>query len=301
MSFVKMKSMPERTTRRRLLLATAVAPLASLLPTSRAAAALHPDLAALERQSGGRLGVAALNTGTGARIAYRADERFAFCSTFKVISVSAVLQRSETRPDLLQRRIAYDRAQLVHYSPVTERHVGAGMTVAELCAAALQYSDNTAANLIIRLLGGPASVTAFARRIGNRAFRQDRWETALNTAIPGDPRDTATPAAMAESLRRLAFGDVLAPPQRAQLVAWMRGNTTGDKRIRAGVPAEWAVADKTGSGDYGTTNDLGVVWPLARPPIVLALYFTQPARNAAMRDDVLAAATRVVMAGFGLG
>lgn len=283
--------------RRTLLLAAVTAPFAAACTPwagrAEGSAAAQDRLAALESAAGGRLGIAALNTASGARLSHRADERFALCSTFKVIAASAVLQRSATQAGLLQRRIAYKKDELVAYSPITEKHVGDGLTVAELCAAALQYSDNTAANLLMKLLGGPAAVTAFARAIGDNQFRLDRWETELNTALPGDPRDTSTPAAMAASLQRLTLGDALGRAEREQLVAWMRGNTTGATRIRAGVPADWQVADKTGSGDYGTANDIGVAWPPGRPPIVLAIYFTQPGKDAAYRNDVLASAARI--------
>ncbi|MES2011418.1 MAG: class A beta-lactamase [Pseudomonadota bacterium] len=283
--------------RRTLLLAAATAPFAAACTSwagrTEGSVAAQDRLAALESAAGGRLGIAALNTANGARLSHRANERFALCSTFKVIAASAVLQRSATQAGLLQRRIAYKKDELVAYSPITEKHVGDGLTVAELCAAALQYSDNTAANLLMKLLGGPAAVTAFARAIGDDQFRLDRWETELNTALPGDPRDTSTPAAMAASLQRLTLRDALGGAEREQLVAWMRGNTTGAMRIRAGVPADWQVADKTGSGDYGTANDIGVAWPPGKPPIVLAIYFTQPGKDAAYRNDVLASAARI--------
>ncbi|MBB2199983.1 class A beta-lactamase [Gluconacetobacter tumulisoli] len=266
---------------------------------SRAAASAGDRLAALEREAGGRLGVAALNTADGKEVAYRADARFAFCSTFKLLAVSAVLKRSATDGGLLGRRIAYARDEVAAYSPVTAAHVGTGLTVSDLCAAALRHSDNTAANLIVRLLGGPAAVTAFARAIGDDRFRLDRWETALNTAVPGEPRDTTTPAAMMRDMRRLALGDGLDASARATLVGWMRGNTTGDRRIRAGVPAGWSVADKTGSGDYGTTNDIGVAWPPGRPPVVMVIYFTQARKAAPWRDDVVASAARIVAGTFG--
>jgi beta-lactamase class A len=243
--------------------------------------------------------VAALNTAGGAQLNYRASERFALCSTFKVLAASAILRRSATEPGLLQRRIFYTKDAVVAWSPITGRHIDRGMTIAEICAAALQYSDNTAANLMIRLLGGPAGVTAFARSIGDDTFRLDRWETSLNDAVPGDPRDTSTPGAMLRDLQLLAMGDVLGEAERARLVQWMRGNTTGAKRIRAGVPAGWSVADKTGSGDYGTSNDIGLAWPPGKPPIVLAIYFTQHAKAAALRDDVVAAATRIVVEALG--
>jgi beta-lactamase class A len=257
-------------------------------------AGVQDRLAALERAAGGRLGVAALSPGTDWQVAYRADERFPFCSTFKVIVASAILKRSETDGGLLARRIAYTKADLVTYSPITEKHVGEGMTVSQLCAAGLQHSDNTAANLLIEVLGGTAAVTAFARSVGDTRFRLDRLETELNEATPGDPRDTTTPMAMARSLHRLALGDGLGQPARHQLTDWMRGNTTGAARIRAGMPGDWPVGDKTGTGDYGTTNDIAVIWPPKRPPIVLAVYFTQRDKQAAARSDVIAAASRIV-------
>ena len=251
--------------------------------------------ASLERAAGGRLGVYACDTGNGAQIRYRADERFPFCSTFKVMLIAAILARGAKAGGFLQQRIRYTRNDVVHYSPVTAEHVGDGMLVSELCQAAMQHSDNTSANLLMKLLGGPQAVTAFARSIGDRAFRLDRWETQLNTAIPGDPRDTTTPAAMARSMQALVLGDVLPAPQRAQLQAWLRGNTTGAKRIRSAIPAGWQAGDKTGSGDYGTSNDLAVLWPPARAPIVLAVYYTQRKADAKWRDDVIAAAARIVV------
>lgn len=251
-------------------------------------------IALLEAETGGRLGVAALNTGTGQQVRYRADERFPLCSTFKVLVAAAILQRSAVAAELLQRRIVYAKAELAGYSPVTELHAGQGMTVADLCAATLQHSDNTAANLLMKIVGGPAGVTAFARSIGDQEFRLDRWETDLNSAIPGDARDTTTPAAMAQSLQRLALGDALGAAERDRLVEWMKGNQTGATRIRAGVPKEWLVADKTGSGSYGTANDVGIVWPPGKPPIVLAIYLTLPDPEAKTRNDVVAAAARIV-------
>lgn len=262
--------------------------------TSRIAADAQDRLGRLERDLGGRLGLFALDTSDGAQLGHRADERFPLCSTFKMMLAAAILERSATTADLLQQRVRYDRGDLVTYSPLTEKHVDTGMTVAELCVAAVQYSDNTAANLLMELLGGPAAVTEFARRIGDRDFRLDRWETELNSAIPGDPRDTTTPAAMGHSLHRLVLGDALGAEQRAQLQDWLRGNTTGGARIRAGVPADWQVGDKTGTGSYGTAHDIGVLWPPQRAPIVLAIYTAHASPEAEARSDIIAAAARVV-------
>ena len=289
--------------RRAFLLTIATLPLAA---ASRAwavdPATAAPDvetaraqLVRIEHELGVHLGLFALNTANGAQLGHRADERFPLCSTFKVILAAAILHRSAETTDLLQQRIHYDASELVTYSPRTEKHLASGMTVAELCAAAVQYSDNTAANLLIKLLGGPAAVTAFALASGDNDFRLDRWETELNTAIPGDARDTTTPAAMGHSLQRLALGDVLEPSRRAQLQDWLRGNTTGDARIRAGVPKDWQVGDKTGTGDYGTANDVAVLWPPQHAPIVLAIYTTHENQDAAARSDIIAAATQVVV------
>ncbi|MCR5896991.1 MULTISPECIES: PEN family class A beta-lactamase, Bcc-type [Burkholderia] len=302
--------------RRTLLLAAATAPLvltatacasrqaAATDEASAAAAAVAPAaagqmLAELESSVGGRLGVCAIDTASGRVIEHRADERFPFCSTFKAMLSAAVLAQSVARPALLQQRVTYTRADLVNYSPVSEKHVGEGMTVAALCEAAIQYSDNSAANLLMKLLGGPSAVTAYARSIGDDTFRLDRWETELNTALPGDLRDTTTPAAMAASMRVLMVGDALPAAQRAQLVAWMRGNKVGDKRLRAGVPAGWTVGDKTGTGDYGTTNDAGVVWSPSRAPIAVAVYYTQARADARSKDDVIASVARIVVQAFG--
>lgn len=286
-------------TRRSLLLAAATATAATSFGSKSLSNGIDDRFSALEVSTGGRIGVAGLNTGTGATVTHRANERFPFCSTFKLLAAAAILMRGRTDPRLLDRQIDYTKHDLVSYSPITSQHAGRGMTVSALCAAALQYSDNTAANLMIRLLGGPGGVTAFARSIGDDHFRLDRWETALNTAIPGDPRDTTTPAAMMTDLQRLALGELLGPMERDKLVGWMRGCVTGLKRIRSAVPNGWTVADKTGSGDHGTANDIAVVWPPDKPPIVLAVYFTQEDKGAPARDDMVAAAARIAFAALG--
>ncbi|WP_312271513.1 MULTISPECIES: LUT family class A beta-lactamase [Pseudomonas] len=284
--------------RRTFLLASAVVSasysLGTLAGANRDDASFQDRLAKLEQQLNGRLGVCAIDTANGAQLGYRANERFAMNSTFKVMLASAFLARSQDEPGLLEERLTYTRADLVTYSPVTEKHVSTGMTVAELCAAGIQYSDNTAANVLMKKLGGPEAVTAFARSIGDTHFRLDRWETELNSAIPGDPRDTSTPQAMAMSLQRLALGDMLAADKQHQLQAWLKGNTTGGKRIRAGVPAGWQVGDKTGTGDYGSANDVAILWPPRRAPVVLALYSALENPQAEARNDVLADAARIV-------
>lgn len=258
---------------------------------------LRERLVRLEAASGGRLGIAAIDTADGRSVDFRGNERFPMCSTFKILAAAAVLREDMKEPDLLQRRVFFRPEDVVPYSPVTSRRLAEGMTLAELCGAALQYSDNTAANLLLDFLGGPEAVTAFAREVGDRAFRLDRREPELNSAIPGDDRDTTTPAAMAETLHGLACGTLLSLPQRGMLLGWLRGNTTGGTRIRAGIPADWDAGDKTGSGGHGTTNDVAVLWPPRKVPMLLAVYLTQAADDARERDAVLAETARLICAG----
>ncbi len=263
-------------------------------------ASIRDKLAELEASSGGRLGISAINTGNNQRIQYRAEERFPFCSTSKVMVVSAILKKSMTNSHLLQQKITYIQKDVDSsgYAPITQNHVADGMTIDELCTAAITQSDNTAMNLLLKKLGGPKAVTAFAYSIGDHTFRLDRWEPELNSAIPGDLRDTSTPAAMEKSLQQLALGDALGLPQREQLQSWLKSSTTSNSRIRAGVPKGWLVGDKTGSGKYGTTNDIGIIWPPQCSPIVVAIYFTNNQKDAVQREDVIASATHMLINEF---
>ena len=261
---------------------------------------IHKGLAELETSSDGRLGVFAINTANNEVIQYRATERFPMCSTGKVLCVSAILKQSMKAPDLLQQRVMYTKKDVDSsgYAPVTKNFIVDGMTISELCKAAITQSDNTAMNLLMKKLGGPAVVTGFVRSIGDEAFKLNRFEPDLNSAIPNDSRDTATPVGMAKSLQRLAFSHVLAKSQREQLLVWLKNNTTGDARIRAGVPKTWVVGDKTGTGRYGTTNDIAIIWPPKCPPIIAAIYFTQNEQDAAPREDVIASVTRILLHKF---
>ncbi|NIF22250.1 class A beta-lactamase [Pantoea sp. Acro-835] len=259
---------------------------------------IQQQLHQLETQSGGRLGVVLIDSADNTQIRYRANERFPMCSTSKVMAVAALLQQSEKNSAVLQQRLAINASDLVNYNPITEKQVGSSMTLAELSAAALQYSDNAAMNLILDHLGGPAKVTAFAKEMGDSDFRLDRKEPELNSAIPGDPRDTTTPLSMAHSLQKLTLGKALAAPQREQLVQWMKGNTTGRQSIAAGLPSGWKVGDKTGSCDYGGTNDIAVIWREKGAPLILTTFFVQPQPDAKSRRDVLAAAAKIVTAQY---
>ncbi len=264
-----------------------------------AAPLLADELSRIESGSGGRLGVAILDTGTQRHAEHRAAELFPMCSTFKLLAAAAVLKRCENGQDQLQRRITFQASDLVTYSPVTKDHVGGdGMTLAELCAAALNYSDNTAANLLLASLGGPQALTAYARRIGDSTTRLDRIEPDLNEAAPGDPRDTTTPAAMLQNLRTLLFGEVLSAASKDQLTAWLLANRTGDTRLRAGLPPGWRCGDKTGSGERGSTNDIGVLWPPQGAPVLVTVYLTETTAASDARNATLADVGRAIARAF---
>lgn len=269
--------------------AVAAGPSALHALPRRSLAQLDDMLRGIEAAHGGRLGVAVLDTASGDAAGHRATERFPLTSTFKLLAAGAVLAQVDAGRMRLDDRYRYGREELVTYSPVTERHAGAeGMTVAALCEAAMTLSDNTAANLLLRLLGGPAGLTAWLRSIGDGVTRLDRWETALNEATPGDPRDTTTPAAMLGTVQRLTLGSVLSPAGRAQLIGWLRGNRTGDARLRARLPQGWAAGERTGTGPNGTSNDVGLLWPPGGAPLLVAAYLTEGAADMATRDAALA-------------
>ncbi|BEV46868.1 class A beta-lactamase [Afipia carboxidovorans] len=252
----------------------------------------------IEDKVKGRLGVTALDTGSQRRFEYRADERFAMCSTFKLLAAAAILKRVDEGQEQLARRVRYTASDLVTYSPVTEKHIADGMTLAELCEAAITLSDNTAGNLMLAAIGGPAGLTAYARTLGDPLTRLDRIETELNEAAPGDERDTTTPAAMAADIRKLLFGDALALPSIEQLKAWLLANKTGDTRLRARLPVGWRVGDKTGSGERGTTNDVGFLLRPAASPIIVAAYLTETSAPMSARNEALAAVGEAVAAAF---
>ena len=275
--------------------------LGAQMPASRAATGTAEGFAAaikrIEAGSGGRLGVALLDTASGTRTGYREHEAFPMCSTFKVLAAGAVLTQVDAGRARLSDRIRFTADALVTYSPITKNRIGGeGMTLAELCAAAIGYSDNTAANLLLGRIGGPAGLTQFARALGDPVTRLDRTEPDLNEARPGDPRDTTTPAAMLGDLNSLGLGSALSDGSRAQLVAWLKGNTTGGTRLRAGLPGDWAIGDKTGSGGRGSANDIAVIWPAGRKPIVVTAYLTDTEAPADQRNAALAAVGRAVAA-----
>jgi beta-lactamase class A len=273
--------------------------LMSAITFSLPAVAGQNSFAALEAASDGRLGVSALNTANNMWVEYRAQERFPMGCTSKLIGVAAILKQSMTDNSLLQQLVTYQKSDLTSWAPVTQKHVADGMTVAALAAAAVERSDNTAMNLLLKKLGGVAAVNAFTHSLGDDTFHLDRDYPAEAESKPGDLRDTSTPAAMVKSLQQIALGDVLTTSLRAQLQQWMKNNSLGDARIRAGVPHGWIVGDKTGTGSgYGATNDIAVIWPPSCPPIVVCIFYSGKQKNAVKREDVIAAATQIVLSEF---
>ena len=254
-------------------------------------------IAALESKHLGRICVSILDMASGRRIEHREGERILICSTFKTLAAALVLARVDKGEEKLDRRIRYSKSDLVESSPATKSQLGSGgMTVAELCAAAMTLSDNTAANLLLASFGGPKALTAFCRSLGDDITHLDRTEPALNYHdTPDDQRDTTTAAAMLENLRRLLFTDVLSAASRSQLAAWLMTNRTGDTRLRAGLPKDWLAGDKTGTnGDKdGNANDIAVLWPTKRAPIIVTAYCEIPGIAADERNAIIAEIGRI--------
>lgn len=257
---------------------------------------LARKFATIEAGIGARMGVTVIDTGTGLHASHRGTERFPMCSTFKWLASAAVLAGVDAGRERLERRVHYASSDLVIYSPATEKRVEDGMTMAELCEAAITLSDNTAGNLILASLGGPSSLTAYARSIGDQVTRLDRNEPTLNEAKPGDPRDTTTPDAMAANLQAVILGSRLSSGSRERLTAWLAANTTGGARLRAGLPKDWRVGDKTGSGSEGTNNDVAVVWPPGRAPLMVCAYITETRSPSERCNAAIAAAAQAVAA-----
>jgi beta-lactamase class A len=270
----------------------------ALLPLAAPAKAESPfssRLAALERHEGGHIGVAAINTATGRRLTYRANERFAMCSTHKLLLVAAVLSSVDVGKETLGRMIHFEPAKLDSYAPVVRQHLAAGqMSVGELSAAAIEYSDNAATNLLLDSIGGVNAFNRYVRSLGDKTTRLDRREPALNSNLPGDPRDTTTPLAMVSTARKLLVGNTLSRDSRERLVAWLIGNTTGGGKLRASVPSEWKIGDKTGSGDNGASSDVAIIWPSKRSPFLIAVYYTGASSSAEQQSAVIAQAGRIV-------
>ncbi len=255
--------------------------------------ATHKEFSKLEKKFDARLGVYAIDTGTNQTISYRPNERFAFASTYKALAAGVLLQQYST--EKLNDVITYTKDDLVEYSPVTEKYVDTGMKLGEIAEAAVRYSDNTAGNILFHQIGGPKGYEKALRQMGDRVTMSDRFETELNEAIPGDIRDTSTAKAIATNLKAFTAGNVLPVHKRNILIEWMKGNATGDKLIRAGVPTDWVVADKSGAGSYGTRNDIAIVWPPNRAPIIIAILSSKDEKGATYDNQLIKEAAEVVI------
>jgi beta-lactamase class A len=253
-------------------------------------------IAEIERDLQGRLGVAILDTANGRSIEYHANDRFPMCSTFKWLAAAAVLTRVDQNQERLDRKIAYGAADMLEWAPITEKHVQqGGMTLDALCAAAIEYSDNTAGNLLLQTIDGPHGLTEFVRSIGDPMTRLDRNEPTLNTAIKGDERDTTTPASMLTDLKSLLVDKKLSPASQQKLEGWLIKNTTGDKRLRAGLPLTWQVGDKTGTGPKnGATGDVAIARPPNREPILIVVYTFESSASSDKINQAFADVGRVV-------
>ncbi|WP_050552333.1 class A beta-lactamase [Bacillus cereus] len=253
----------------------------------------HQKFSQLEKEFDAKLGIYALDTSTNQTVIYNPNERFAYASTHKALAVGVLLQKKSIED--LDQRIMYTDKDLVNYNPITEKHIDRGMTLKELADASLRYSDNTAQNLIFKQIGGPDGFKKALQEIGDTVTNPQRIEPELNDVNPGETPDTSTPKALAASLQTFILGDVLPTEKRNLLIDWMKRNTTGDKLIRAGVPKGWEVADKTGAASYGTRNDIAVIWPPNKKPIVLAILSNRDKKEAKYNDQLIAEATKIAL------
>ena len=249
--------------------------------------------AKLEEKFDAKLGVFALDTGTNQTVTYRPDERFAYASTHKALAVGVLLHQKSIED--LNQRIIYTREDLVNYNPVTEENIDTGMTLKELADASLRFSDNTAQNLILKQIGGPIGFKKALEEIGDNVTNPERYEPDLNEVKPGETHDTSTPRALATSLQAFTLGNILPTAKRELLIDWMKRNTTGDTLIRAGVPTDWEVADKTGAGSYGTRNDIAIIWPSEGDPIILVILSSREKIDADYNDKLIVETTQEVI------
>lgn len=256
-------------------------------------------LARIREETGGRIGLAAFDTGTGRRYLDGAEARFAMCSTFKVPLAAAVLAAADRGRVDLKREIRFSQADLLDYAPVVKANLAKGaMTIDSLLEAAVVMSDNSAANLVFGQVGGPRGLTKFFRESGDAISRSDRDEPELNRVRDGDLRDTTTPQAMLWLTNRLLLGDVLSPASRAKLIGWMEASPTGKDRLRAGLPNNWRVGDKTGTSGEGYFNDIAIASPPGRKPILIACYLDAPGLDGAKANAIHAQVGKLIGALF---
>lgn len=248
-----------------------------------------------EKRLAARLGAVLIDRETDKIWQHRPDERFAMCSTFKAIAAAGVLHKVDRGELELETSVPIRKADIVRHSPRIEKVIGGRLTYAELCEAAVTLSDNAAANLLLRALGGPAGMTEYFRILGDSVSRLDRWEPEMSEAKPEDPRDTTTPMALATNIEKAVYGDILAESSRTRLANWLVANRTGDARVRAGVPSGWVVGDKTGSGGFGTTNDAGFLERQGKKPILFAIMMTETKAPLAERNAGMAQIARALV------
>lgn len=295
---------PKRMSVDRRELLVVMAGLAVLTPTLARAEIQHA-LKTIEARTGGRLGLSVLDVPSGRHFTYRPNERFRMCSTFKMLAVADVLHGVDERRETLDQFVSFTAADLLDYAPTTRAHVAqGGMTLGDLCKAAVQLSDNTAANLILARIGGPIGLTQWLRGIGDPETRLDRIEPALNTGPASDLRDTTTPLSMTSTMQKILVGEVLSAASRAQLTDWMRGTTTGLSKIHAGLPQDWREGDKTGAWSddrSGHANDLAIVWPPSGGPILAAAFINDATAPSSDRDAALADVGRLIAQEFTRG
>jgi beta-lactamase class A len=287
--------MKDHFSRRAMLISAAASLSLPGLASESGDARFRARMGELEGRHGGRLGVALLDTRTGLRLEYRGRESFPLCSTFKFLASAATLERVDDKSDRFDRRIAYNESDLDTYAPATRPNVREGfMRLVDLCAAAMVVSDNTAGNLLLREMGGPPGLTRYLRELDDPVSRLDRTEPTLNTAMPGDPRDTTQPAAMLDDTCAILLGSRLSPGSREMLEGWMMESQTGVKRLRAGVPADWRVGDKTGTGENATANTIAIIYPPHRARIVAAVYYTASQASREQQNEVHAEIGRMI-------
>jgi beta-lactamase class A len=289
------------TTRRGFLIGAGALAASGMVGAAKAfdRGVLRQEINRIAAACGGRLGVSIFDVQTLEPFSHNGDDRFPMCSTFKFLAAGAVLKRVDEEKEQLGRLIPITAGDVVPDSSRIKAPVPGGLTMAQLCEAAMIYSDNTAANLILASLGGPRTIGAFARTLGDTMTRLDRNEPTLNEAIPGDPRDTTTPNAMLRSMQTLLIGEALSTASKNQLTQWLVGNKTGDTRLRAGLPQGWRVGDKTGTGERGSANDIAIVWPPNRAPVLIAAYLTETSAPPEQRNAVHADIARALVKGMG--
>ena len=257
--------------------------------------AIQASIQKIEQALGGRVGVSWYDENSSRQWHYRGDEAFPLTSTFKAFACAALLARVDAKQEDLQRQVAIQKQELITYSPVTEKFTGKTLSTADLCAAAVTLSDNTAGNLVLESIGGPAGFTRFMQALGDQKTVLSRWEPDLNEATPGDTRDTTSPNAAVQSLRTLVSGDALSQDSRQTLIGWLRDDQVADQLIRSYLPESWIIGDKTGAGGYGSRAIIAVIWPPQKKPIYLAIYLTQTDASMEKRNQALVDISKLLL------